>query len=197
MNRLLTGGAMAMAALSLSGCLSLGAKPPPSLIRLTAAERPGADAGQPIAAGRTVTVMIPHGPVEFSLPRIAVRSAGSRLSYIKNAAFADQPYRLIAGVFGEVIQARTGRPTLDGRNYHIAPGIRIVTQIDDFSIDTDRRQANLVVDVIRQAADGKTVTTRRFEGHAPVAAITSDGVAPALDQAVNQVAAAIADWIGQ
>ncbi len=197
MNPIRTGGALVAAALALSGCLSFGAKPPPSLIRLAPVAQPAADGGETVAPGRSVTVMVPHGPTEFSLPRVAVKSAAGTLTYLKGAQFADQPYRLLQGLFATVIQARTGRPTLDGRNYHIAPGIRIVSQIDDFSIDADRRQADLLVDVIQQSADGKTVSTRRFEGHAPVSAITADGAAPALAQAANQVAVEIADWIGR
>ena len=196
MNRFLTGGTLAAAALALSGCLSFGAKPPPSLIRLAPVAQPAADSGQVVGPGRSVTVMFPHGPTEFSLPRVAVKSAGGTLTYIKGAQFADQPYKLLRDLFASVIEARTGRPVLDGRNYHLAPGIRIDTQLDDFSIDADRRQADLAVAVIRQSADG-TVTTRRFEGHAPVSAITPAGVAPALAQAANQVATGIADWIGR
>jgi cholesterol transport system auxiliary component len=196
-NRTFACGALAAAALSLSGCLSFGPKPPPSLISLPPAEQPAADSGRTIAPGQSVTVMFPHGPTEFSVPRVAVKSAGGKLAYIKGAQFADQPYKLLHDLFSIVIQARTGRPVLDGRNFHIAPGIRIVSQIDDFSIDADRHQADLTIDVIQQSPDGKTVTTRRFEGHAPVGAITADGVGPALAQAANQVAVAVADWIGR
>lgn len=197
MNRSLTAGTLIATALTLSGCLSFGPKPPPSLIRLTPTEQPAADAGQTIAPGRSVTVMFPHGPTEFSVLRVAVKSAGGKLSYIKGAQFADQPYKLLRDLFATVIEARTGRPVLDGRNYHVAPGIRIVEQVDDFSIDADRRQADLSVAVIQQLPDGKTVTTRRFEGHAPVSAITADAAGPALAQAANQVAMGIADWIGR
>jgi cholesterol transport system auxiliary component len=40
------------------------------------------------------------------------------------------------------------------------------------------------------------VETRRFEARVPVGSATPGAVAPALNQAANQIAADVAKWIG-
>ena len=45
--------------LALSGCISFGAKPPPTLMRLTAAEARTAPASRTAAAGSVITVVVP------------------------------------------------------------------------------------------------------------------------------------------
>ena len=48
----------------------------------------------------------------------------------------------------------------------------------------------------RSRAAPPAVTTNRFEAHVPVAAATPEAVAPALNQAANQLAEQVAAWIG-
>ena len=50
-------------------------------------------------------------------------------------------------------------------------------------------------DAIRQVGNGP-VTTQRFEAVVPVADAEPATIAPALNQAANQVARQVADWVG-
>ena len=185
------------AALTLSGCLSFGPKPPPTLIRLQPAETAPADAGSALAPGRAVTVMVPSVPAELSVLRVPVRSGTAALAYLENAQYADAPARLFRDLLMESIRARTGRPTLEGRDYHLAPGARLSTRIDQFAVDADGSKVDMVVDAVLQTQGTAPPTTRRFEAHVPIAAVDAASVSPILGQAANQVAQQIADWVGR
>lgn len=185
------------ALLLLGGCISLGPKPPASLIRLDPAARAPADAGVAVTPERSVTVLPPTAPAEIVVPRVPVRSGAAALAYLKGATYADQPTRLFGSLLSETIRARTGRPVLDVRGYSLAPGLRLGTRIVAFGVDADRRQVDMIVDASIQPAGGAAPTIRRFEAHAPAAAIDAATVAPALDRAANEVAAQIADWVGR
>jgi cholesterol transport system auxiliary component len=185
------------ALLMLAGCISLGPKPPASLIRLDPVERAPADAGQPLTAARSVTVLPPTASQEIAVARVPVRSGAAQLAYLKDATYADQPTRLFGSLLSETIRARTGRPVLDVRGYSLAPGLRLATRILAFGADADRREVAMVVDASLQPAGGATPTLRRFEARTPAATIDAATVAPALDKVANEVAAQIADWVGR
>ena len=181
--------------LALAGCLSFGEKPPPELLRLTPAETAPAGPGDSVTAGRAVTVMIPAAPAEIATIRVPVRS-GNTLAYVKGAQWGDVPARLFRDLLAETILARTGRPTLDGRDYHLAPGPRLMGRIRQFGLDARSMQVVMVYDATIDRGDNR-VETRRFEAHAPARAATEAGVAPGLNSVANQVAGEIADWVGR
>ncbi len=52
----------------------------------------------------------------------------------------------------------------------------------------------VVFDAVRNGA-GASAISRRFEARVPVAAPETEFVGPALNQAANQVAGEIADWL--
>lgn len=182
--------------LALPGCAILGGtKPPPSLIRLTAAETVPAGPGAPLTNDRAVTVMIPTAPVEIASLRVPVRSGASALTYLKGAQYADQPTRLFRDLLAETVRARTGRPVLDARDYHLAPGTRLSGRITQFGLDSGTMTVVLTFDAVLQRGTG--IDTQRFEARVPVSAATEPAVAAALDQAANQVAVQAAGWVGR
>ena len=61
--------------------------------------------------------------------------------------------------------------------------------------DARTRSAVVRYDAVRELAGGK-IETRRFESVVPVADAEGKYVGPALNQAANAVASAVADWIG-
>jgi cholesterol transport system auxiliary component len=62
-----------------------------------------------------------------------------------------------------------------------------------FGVDASSRTAVVVFDAA--IARGADIRTRRFEARVPVAEIEAQTVGAALNQAANQVAAEVADWV--
>ena len=182
--------------LVLAGCISFGAKPPRQLLRLTPAQTTPADNGEAVAAGRAVTVGYPLAPAELATVRVPVRSGQTTLAYVKDASWGDTPAHLFRDLLAETIRARTDRPVLDPRDYHLAPGLRLTGRIQQFGLDADSSQVIMTYDATLQYPDGR-IQTRRFTANALAGAATFAGVAPALNTAANAVAAQVADWVGR
>ena len=184
-----------MLATTLSGCLSLGGKAPPSLIRMTPTATAPAGTAMPITGGQAVTVLIPTAPAEIATMRVPVHSGTSTLTYLKDAQYADFPTRLFRDVLAETIRVRTGRPALDIRDYHLSPGPKLSGRITEYALNAQSMNVVFVFDAILQH-DATHSDTQRFEARVPVSAANAASVAPALDQAANQVAVQVADWVG-
>jgi cholesterol transport system auxiliary component len=183
-------------ALALAGCVSFGPKPPPELLRLTPAQTAAAGQEMPLTAGQSVTVLIPTAPAEISNTRVPVRSGTSQLAYLKGAQWADVPTRLFRDLLAETIRTRTGRPTLDVRDYHLAPGLRLSGRLQSFGVDSGAMRVDVVYDATLQR-EGNRIEMRRFEAQAPAGALGEVAVAQALNTAANDVAAQVADWVGK
>jgi cholesterol transport system auxiliary component len=167
-------------ALLLSACISFGAKPPERLLRLTPAQTVAPGTAQSVAAGEAISVLAPTVPAELATNRVPVRS-GNGVAYVKDAQWVDQPNRLFAALLSDTIAARTGRPVLSGG------------QLSAFGVDEESQAAVVVFDAA--VARGTAIQTRRFEARVPVGAIEAEPVGAALNQAANQVAAEVADWL--
>ena len=183
-------------ALVLSGCFG-GAKAPRELLTLTSAQaRPTAtprSAGQ----GEAITVAVPAVPQALRTNRIPVYINETTIQYLTDGAWVEQPGALFARLLGDTIAARTGRVVLDPSQYSNDPGSRITGTLVKFGLDPAAMQVVIVYDAVlaRSGANG-AVVTNRFEAHLPVAAATPAAVAPALNQAANQLATEVAAWIG-
>ena len=182
-------------ATALAGCVSLTGKVPTSLIRMTPSATAPAGTTAPITTGQALTVLIPTAPAEVATMRVPVHSGASTLSYVKDAQYADFPVRLFRDLLAETIRVRTGRPVLDIRDYHLAPGPKLSGRIVEFDLDGGSMNVVLVFDAILQH-DATHSEMQRFEARVPVSAATAAGVSPALDRVANQVATQIADWVG-
>ena len=184
------------AVLALSGCFG-GGKAPSELLTLTSAQaRPTAtprSAGQ----GEAITVAVPAVPQALRTNRIPVYVNETTIQYLTDGAWVEQPGALFARLLGDTIAARTGRVVLDPSQYSNDPGSRITGTLVKFGLDPAAMQVVIVYDAVlaRSGANG-AVVTNRFEAHLPVAAATPAAVAPALNQAANQLATEVAAWIG-
>ena len=188
--------ALLLPALALAGCVSFGPKPPPELLRLSATQPMPAGQSMPLTAGQSVTVLVPIAPAEIANTRVPVRSGSAQLAYLKGAQWADVPTRLFRDLLAETVRIRTGRPTLDARDYHLAPGMRLSGRLQAFGLNAGSMQVDVVYDATLQR-DGNRIETRRFEGHAPATSMHEVAVAQALNTAANDVATQVADWIGK
>ena len=183
------------AAFALSACFSFGAKPPPQLMRLTPASPLAGDTSRNGLAADAVTVIVPSVPQELATVRVPVRTGNTSVAYLKDTQWVEAPNALFARLLSETIAATTGRQVLDSRQAGFDPGTRLTGQLQFFGVDGDRLEAVVIYDAALARGPDR-VETRRFEARVPVAAATSTAVAPALNQAANQVAANVAKWIG-
>ena len=178
----------------LSGCFG-GAKVPNELMTLTA------DQSRPVAqprsagAGEAITVAIPSVPQALRTRRVPVYISETGVQYLKDAMWVENPGNLFGRLIGEVISARTGRVVLDPQQYSADPGTRLTGQLLRFGLDPATMQVVALYEGVIARDTG--VTTNRFEARVPVTATTPAAVAPALNQAANDVAEQVSAWIAR
>lgn len=186
--------------LALGGCLSFGGKPPESLLALTPAQTLAVGEAR-TASGNSVSVGIPSVPQEAASQRVPIRATDTSVAYLKDAQWVEPPNRLFTRLLVEVVGARTGRLVVGPRGYR-AGANRLDGDLKMFGVDAGTREAVVTFDATF-AEPGATADAegryrkRRFEARVPVSTIEPQPVGTALNQAANQVAAEVADWIGQ
>jgi cholesterol transport system auxiliary component len=193
--RILILAALAMA--PLSGCISFGAKPPPSLLTLTSANGLAVGETQKSSAAATITIGIPAVSQELASNRVPVHSDGTAIAYVKDAQWVEPPSRLFARLLSDTITAQTGRVVLSYRQSRMDPGAQLTGELRTFGIDAETSEAVVTFDASLMRGADPVFEKRRFEARAPVAKIDSENVGPALNQAANKVAAEIAEWVGK
>lgn len=186
-----------LAFLPLSACISFGAKPPPSLLTLEPAEAVPIGTPQNSASAKTMTVAVPAVPQELAVQRVPVQASDTSVAYIENAQWIEPPARLFARLVSDTITARTGRVVLGAAQYGVDPGTRLSGELRHFGVDAATNEAVVTYDaaLIRDAST--TVEKQRFEARVPVSEISAGPVGVAVNQAANQVAAQVADWVGK
>ncbi len=186
---------LAAVALPLAGCISFGAKPPPSLLVLTAAQPVAVGATQSSAAARTIVVQAPAVPAMLATPRVPVQATPTTVAYIKDAAWSEPPARLFARLLGETVTARAGLVVVSSVQSIGDPSSTLGGELRMFGVDAASLNAIVTYDATLVRAGGAAVEKRRFEARVPVAAIDGPGAGMALNQAANQVAGEVADWV--
>jgi cholesterol transport system auxiliary component len=187
--------AAAASFLPLAGCFG-GASVPDHLLTLTSAEARPAATPRTAGAGEAITVAVPGVPEALRTTRIPVYLSETTIQYLENAVWVEQPGALFARLLGETIAARTGRVVLDPSQYSHDPGTRLTGTLVKFGLDPATMQVVIVYDAaVARGATG--VTTNRFEARVAVAEATPAAVAPALNQAANQLAGEVAAWVGR
>ncbi len=181
--------------LPLAGCLSFGGKPPKVLLTINPAATLPAGSTQNSATAKTVTVMVPAVPQSLAVARVPVQT-GDQIAYVTGAAWVDAPQRLFAQLMSDTIAAKTGRVVLSSAQSFGDPGARLSGELRNFGIDGTAREAVVTFDGSLIRNDTSKVEKKRFEARVPVAQIDANSVGPALNQAANQVAAEVADWVG-
>lgn len=186
-----------MASLPLAGCISFGAKPPPSLLTLQAQSAPTVGQTQNSARAKSITIQVPTTPQELATARVPVQEDATSIAYVKDAQWAEPPARLFARLVSDTLTAREGRVVLSTRESVADAGDRLAGELRQFGMDAVRRDAVVIFDASLMR-DGQTaIEKRRFEARVPVGKIDAESVGPALNQAANQVAQQVADWIGR
>ena len=183
------------AALALGGCFG-GGHTPDQLLTLTPAQMRPVAAPRTAGQGEAITVTVPSLPQALRTTRIPVYVNETTIQYLTDAVWVEQPGALFARLLGETIAARTGRVVLDPSQYSHDPGTRITGTLVRFGLDPAAMQVVIVYDAAMERGGATGVVTNRFEARQPVADATPAAVAPALNQAANQLADQVAAWVG-
>ena len=181
--------------LALAGCISFGAKPPPVLFTLTPSAEPAP--GPLTGEARPVVLSIPSVPEKLATLRVPVQATDTTLAYLKDAQWVENPAGLFRRLLAETMAARTGRFVLPADQFAPSPADTVSGTLADFGLDARTMEAVVTFDALDQKAGSATPIGRRFTARVPVAAAQAGPVAVALNQAANQVAAEMADWVGR
>lgn len=187
----------ALALVPLSGCVTIGATPPSSLLSLNATAKPPVGQSQLSNAASTITISIPTISQELSSSRIPVRSRGTAVAFVKDAQWVERPSQLFQRLLSDTVTARTGRLVFDARQTQVFDGSYLTGQLRSFGVDADTQSAIVTYDASLVRGAPNVVEKRRFEARVPVARIESNAVGVALNVAANQVANEVAEWVGR
>ena len=196
MNKPLLLAALAPAAL-LSGCISFGAKPPASLLTLDPATPAPVGQTETATPDHTMTVNVPAVPQELAVQRVPVQSSDTSVAYIKDAQWVEAPNKLFARLLAETISAKTAWVVLGSEQTRVDPGTQLTGELRRFGVDAATHEAVVTYDAALLRTGATAVEKRRFEARVPASEISAAPVGIALNQAANQVAAEVADWVGK
>jgi cholesterol transport system auxiliary component len=189
-------GAVAFA-LSLSACALLGGgpKPPPTLLTLTPSAAAPESLVRSANAGETVTFETPVIPKELRTVRVPAQVGPTAVAYIKDLQWVDTPDRLFQDLLQETVLRTTSRVVIDPKQAALDPGLVVSGQLSSFGYEAGEGSVLVRYDAAMTAPGGTRVETRRFEARVPADG-TAASVGPALNDAANQVATQVAQWIG-
>ncbi len=187
-------------ALSLSACVSFGGKVPASLVTLSPTAALPSGASRTLTGNEAMTISVPIAPQALATNRVAVSSGETAIAYVKDAQWAEPPARLFQRLLAETVSAKTSKVVLDPRQFATASGMQMSGQLRNFGIVVTSAGAKSGTAVVTYDAAvsrdrGVNVTTQRFEARVGVAVIDAESVGPALNNAANQVATQVANWV--
>ena len=183
------------ACLALSGCVSFGNKSEAtSLLTLTADASVADGTSRSGERKDALVVLLPETPRKLDTARIPVQVDASNVAYLKGAAWSDKPARLWQELLAETIAARTNRLVLNNFDAGGKEQSQLSGVLMEFGIDAATGDAVIVFDAVKHI-ESQTVEKRRFSIRKPVAAIEAREAGGALNNAANQLAAEISDWI--
>lgn len=185
----------ALLMLPLAGCLSLGPKTPAQLLTLTPARVAPAGASTTGEAATALAVVEPVAEQRLNVTRVPVQTSDSSLAYLQDAVWVEKPARLFQRVLAETIRARGTRLVVGEGELGYAAATKLTGRLLDMGYDAATGSAVVRYDAMLQTPDGK-VRTRRFEARVPGVAAEASAVGPALNQAANEVAGQVAEWVG-
>ena len=186
-----------IALLPLSACISFGAEPPPSLLTVTSTQSLPAGQTQSSANAATITIAVPAVSQALATTRVPVQSSATSIAYVKGAQWVELPARLFARLVSDTVAAKSGRVVLSTAQSLSDPGARLSGELRNFGVDATTNEAVVTFDASLIRATGTVVEKRRFEARVPVAPVEAGPVGIAINQAANQVAGEIADWVGR
>jgi len=189
----------ALAALSavvaLSGCISLGAKPPEQLLNLTATSTAPAGTSASGNAENAIAVMDVEAPQKIDVARVPVDTSGSSIAYLKDAQWVEKPARLFTRLVSDTLRARGNHLVVSGTDLEDAAATKLSGTLQAMDYNASAGTVVVRFDAVLQTKDG-AIRSKRFEGTVSGVAAEAAPVGAALNQAANDVATQVADWVG-
>lgn len=181
--------------LALGACVSFGGKAPPSLLVLTASNAVANGTAKSGASSDALIVLLPEAPRTLDTNRVPVQTSDSSIAYLKDAVWADKPSRLMQLLLMETIAAKTGRLVLNETDAGGKATQYLSGGLIAFGVDASTSEAVVVYDAVKLVR-GVSVDKKRFEVRRPVTAVEAGPAGIALNEAANEVAVQVSDWIG-
>ena len=125
MNSKLGALAVLSAMLALSGCISLGKKPPDQLLNLTATTAAPAGASASGSAENAIAVMDVEAPQKIDVARVPVDTSGSTVAYLQDAQWVEKPARLFTRLVSDTLRARGNHLVVSGTDLEDAAAIKL------------------------------------------------------------------------
>lgn len=185
------------AALPLTGCISLSPKPPARLMVLTPTIPLAAGTAITTGDARAVQIARLSAIPALTTQRVLVTDGPSAIAYLKGGLWSAIPADLFRSLLAETITVRTGRVVTEPRLLQIQPNTRLAGQLSAFELDGPGQAVTVTFDATLSHDGSDEIQSRRFSARVPVGSEQPEPVAAALNQAANQVAAEVADWIGK
>ncbi len=196
--------AMLSPALLLGGCISLGGvEPPPSLLTLTAQSTAPSGEATAVTGANAISILAPEVPAKLDVLRVPVQVSPTEIAYLQDAFWVEKPTRLFRRLLGETLRAKGGMLVLDNDDTPLVADRTLRGTLSEFGYDAASSSVIVQFDAIRSIAigegdeAGEAIETRRFEAVVPGILPEASEVGPALNQAANQVAADVADWLSE
>lgn len=187
--------ALVFAPLALAGCISFGPEAPEQLLTLTpTASVPAGATGTGVAAN-ALAVIEPGTSQRLNVTRVPVQVDATSLAYLEDAIWVEKPSQLFRTLLAETIRARGNRLVVGGGELEYAAATQLSGQLVEMGYDLPTGSVIVRYDAVL-ALPGGEIRTRRFESSVSGVAAAADVVGPALNQAANQVAGEVADWVG-
>jgi len=182
----------------LAGCVSIGGggEVPDQLLTLTATSSAPAGASASGDMASALAVSEPAVPQYLNVTRVPVKVSGSAIAYLQDAVWVEKPSRLFQRVLSETIRAGGDRLVVGGGELEYAAQTQLGGELTAMDYDPSRSAAVVRYDAVLRLSDG-TVRTHRFEAEQTGVLPDALSVAPALNRAANDVAAQVAEWVGQ
>jgi len=182
----------------LAGCVSIGGggEVPDQLLTLTATSSAPAGASASGDMASAMAVSEPAVPQYLNVTRVPVKVSGSAIAYLQDAVWVEKPSRLFQRVLSETIRAGGDRLVVGGGELEYAAQTQLGGELTAMEYDPSRSAVVVRYDAVLRLSDG-TVRTQRFEAEQTGVLPDALSVAPALNRAANDVAAQVAEWVGQ
>ncbi|WP_404480602.1 ABC-type transport auxiliary lipoprotein family protein [Novosphingobium sp. BL-52-GroH] len=190
-----TGFMAAAAALTLSGCVSLGTKPPDELLRLTPSETAPAGTTASGQLSEAIVVLDPEADRGLDVLRVPVTVDASSVAYLKDALWIEKPTRQFRSLLAETLRSRTGKLVVEGGDFEVTGRTLIGGRLIQMGYDSQKGAVVVRFDAIRTDRGGTPIQSRRFEAVVPGVEAKAKPVGAALNQAANDVARQVADWV--
>jgi len=180
----------------LSGCVSLGgdSKVPDELITFTPREVATGSESVTDAAGNAIVIYAPEVEDRLDVNRVPVQVSDTGVAYLQDATYIDRPARLFRHLLAETMRARSDRLVIEGEDPGVKARTRVYGRISEAGYDARTSSVVFTFDATVTDTDGK-VRQRRFASKIDAVPAKAKFVAPALNEAANDVAIEISDWL--